>query len=93
MIKQVMASYDKKAKCYAHPFYVGHLEVGLRAFEDAANLPDHNVCKHPEDYALFHLGSFDDESGMFKLFPQPIHIAEAINLKAFYNKEGTLLDV
>lgn len=81
MKKYVCASYDKKAKCFSHPFYVGQAEMAIRALHDAANDPTHEVFKHPEDYGLFLLGTFDDETGKFTCKGEPENIAEAINLK------------
>lgn len=61
---KVMACYDSKAGCYSTPFYTQTVNVALRAFADAANIPDHAMNKHPEDYTLFLLGEFDDETGI-----------------------------
>lgn len=81
MILQVMAAYDKKARAYLQPFYSSHADVALRSFRQAANQPGHQVCEHPEDFALFHLGTFSDDTAMFTLHQNPVHVAEAINLK------------
>lgn len=81
MITHVMAAYDKKAKAYALPFFSPQVAVAVRQFGEAANTPDHQVCKHPEDFSLFLLGTFNDENGHFNLTAQPTHVAEAINLK------------
>lgn len=81
MIQQVVACYDKKARAFMHPFYASHVDVALRSFKEAANTPTHQVCVHPEDFALYHLGTFNDENAQFTLAAQPVHLAEAIQLK------------
>lgn len=78
---QVMAAYDKKAKAFANPWFAPQVAVAVRSFADAANTPDHQVCKHPEDFSLYLLGTFDDEFGTFNLTSTPTVVAEAINLK------------
>lgn len=77
----VMAAFDKKARAFSQPFFVTHQDVAVRNFKTAANTPDHQVCQHPEDFALFCFGSWDDETGLFNLTAIPTHVAEAINLK------------
>lgn len=77
----VLAAYDKKAKAFLTPFFVPTVAVGVRSFTEAANNPQQQVCKFPEDFSLFLLGTFSDEDGHFNLTAQPTHVAEAINLK------------
>lgn len=81
MILQVLSAFDKKARSFLQPFYASHMDVGVRSFKEAANTPEHQVCKHAQDFALYRLGQWDDESGKFELFPQPVHLAEALALK------------
>lgn len=78
---EIMTVLDKKARAFCSPFFVTHIAVGVRTFSMGANKPDTNVWAHPEDFALYHLGTFEDDSGECKLHPQPQHVAEAINLK------------
>lgn len=77
----VMAAYDKKARAFLNPFYSTHIDVGVRAFAQAANTTEHQVYLHPEDFALYQLGTFNDENGAFELLGTPVHIAEALSLK------------
>ena len=56
--------YDSKAKSYLPPFHMPNDDMALRVFQDCVSDPNHAFGKHPEDYTLFHLGSFDDETGI-----------------------------
>lgn len=85
-----MAVYDKKAKCFAQPFFTAHVDVGTRSFAAAAASSGTAVYHHPEDFALFLLGIFNDENGLFNLTAQPVHVAEAINLKKDSGVQPTL---
>ena len=52
--------YDAKAEIYLPPFFVPTVGIATRAFSDAINSDTHQFGKHPHDYTLFRLGSFDD---------------------------------
>lgn len=77
----IFSIFDKKAVAYLSPFYFPQKGQALRAFEDSVNDPQSVFNKHPEDYALFELGTFDDMSGIITSKNVPIHVEEALNLK------------
>lgn len=81
----VMAVYDKKGRCYAQPFFSAHPDVGLRSFAAAVNTPSSAPSHNPEDFSLFLLGTFNDDTGRFNLTENPVVVAEAINLKRVPN--------
>ena len=78
----VYSVYDSKAQTYNVPFFMKQDGQALRAFIDLVNNPQTDVAKHPEDYALFLLGSFDDEDGVIDPVQQPKCIAKAWELVA-----------
>jgi len=96
MILQAMAAYDKKARAFMTPFFVAHVDLGVRALAAAVNQAGAPIAAFPEDYALYHLGTFNDESAVFALLGQPLHVAEALQFKkrlelqpiSFPTKEG-----
>lgn len=63
--QQIFSVYDTKAEEFSSPFYSPTLGSGERAYNDAVADPESALAKHPEDYHLYHLGSFDTESGLF----------------------------
>lgn len=65
MRTQCFGVFDKKGGVYATPFFCIREGAAIRSFQDIANNPETTVYRHPEDYELFHLGDFDDESGEF----------------------------
>lgn len=71
MILQIMAVYDAKARAYIHPFYSAHLDVAVRVFAECANTPDHQIGKFPEDFHLYHLGTWDDSTAKMELLNEP----------------------
>lgn len=64
MIFKVFCVYDDKAKAYLPPFFLPEVSQAIRAFGDAAQDSTHDFCKHPEDYTLFQLGTFNSSSGV-----------------------------
>ena len=59
--------YDEKAKAFLPPFFLPNEGMALRTFSDCCNSDTHQFGVHPEDYALYKIGTFDDEKGSFDL--------------------------
>lgn len=55
--------YDEKAQVYSRPFYALTMGEAIRTFSDASNTPDSPYNRHPTDYTLYQVGSFDDANG------------------------------
>jgi len=63
MIHNIYAVYDSKAETYTPPYFQHKEAMALRTFSDCANDIGHTFGKHPEDYTLFDLGQYDDQTG------------------------------
>lgn len=62
----VMAVRDKRTEFFLTPaMYVRAKGEGIRWFMDTLNDPQGAFSKHPEDFDLYVLGEFDDNSGVF----------------------------
>lgn len=82
MILQIMVAFDKKAASYLTPFFVTRGELGIRSFSSAVNgAPGSAIADHPEDFALYQLGTYNDDSGKLNPFAEPVHVVEAVKLK------------
>jgi len=77
---KVFTVRDNAAEAYLPPFYFNSKGQALRSFMDALGTKDHQFCQHPEDYALWELGEFDDANGKFDLLPAPVHVVNAIDV-------------
>lgn len=71
---------DEKADCYAHPFFVPAIGIGLRMFEDWSKDKTTAVGLHPEDYSIFRVGSYDQVSGVFEPEAVPVFLARPTNV-------------
>lgn len=70
----LVAVKDRKAGVFTAPQCVVRLEAGLRGFADEVNRADPNNMwfKHPEDFELHHVGSFDDQVGRVEPLGDPV---------------------
>lgn len=80
-IQKMFAIYDKKATAYRFPHFLVTVGQAIREFQDAVNNPQTEIARHPADFALYHLGDFNDSNGNLQGLAVPAHIEEAINLK------------
>lgn len=80
MILTVCALFDMKARAFASPFVVAHLDLAKRALKEAVNIPGHSLNKWPEDFALYCLGTWNDETAEYQLHHQRQYVASALEL-------------
>jgi len=64
---------DRAADAYGRPMFVPSTGVAIRSFSDEINRnnADNQLYNHPDDFDLYELGEFDDNSGLFSLHEQP----------------------
>lgn len=60
---------DAKAECYLPPFTMRTNAEAMRAFADSVVKPGTTIHDHPEDFFLYRVGRFSQETGY--------HVAEA----------------
>lgn len=70
--------YDVKAQAYLQPFFASQKGEAIRSFTDAVNKSDHQFHRHAEDYSLFHVGQFDDNSGLVSPLTAPVPVISAL---------------
>jgi len=71
MLTKVFTVYDSKMEAYLAPFYAQAQGSAIRMFSDSINDKNHAFGKHPEDYTLFEIGSYDELTGT--LIPLTAH--------------------
>lgn len=74
MFLQIFSVYDGPAEAFLPPFFVPSSGQALRALADAAADKTHQFGKHPMDYTLFRLGTFDDSKAVFEILEVPERI-------------------
>lgn len=78
-IKLIYSVRDSKAGIFFPPFLQLSESEAIRNFTDVANQKDKGIGLHPEDYCLFYMGTFDDNTGEFCLVsPSSIALASTL---------------
>lgn len=77
---QVFSVHDGAVDAFMQPFYARSKAEALRMLTDTAQDPGSQFAKHPEDFALFHLGTYDDQVGGFELLGAPDHVISVLSL-------------
>lgn len=93
MIKIMCAVYDTVSKVYAPPFYVNTKGEALRSLANAVN--DKNMgdlAKHPKDFILFEVGSWDDLTGRLESVVPPERLAIASDFVEVVPGNGKVLE-
>jgi len=63
MIQFIYSVHDSKALAYLPPFFMHNKNMAIRSFQDAVQDDGSSFHRHPEDYSLWELGEFDDNTG------------------------------
>lgn len=82
---KVFSVFDSKAAFFGTPFFEQREASAIRGFQDAVNSndPANGFARHPEDYSLFLLAEFDNDTGQFDLVkPQNLVTASALRAAA-----------
>lgn len=70
----VCAVRDRAVNAFNRPIYVPTVGVAIRSFTDEVNRKDSELANHPEDYDLYELGQWDDETGVYT----PLEVSRVI---------------
>lgn len=85
MITKFFAVYDHAAKAYMQPFQMQTRGQAIRGWIDAVNDPKTQFSKHPQDFVLYEIASYDDESGSFENTNPPQPLGTALEHKVDIN--------
>jgi hypothetical protein len=64
---------DRAADAFGRPMFVRSIGEAIRSFSDEVNrnAEDNQLFNHSDDFDLFELGEFDDNTGMIQVHDQP----------------------
>ena len=60
---QIFSVYDKKAQSFNTPFFCKNIELARRSFVDLCRDDRTVIACNPEDFDLWYLGLFSEETG------------------------------
>lgn len=75
----VYAIRDTKAEAFHRPFYSHNHATAMRSVETEVNNPETGL-KNPEDFQLYHLGEYEEQTGILKTHA-PEHLINVMELR------------
>lgn len=72
--------FDRKSLQYWPPYFCATDGAATRMLSDLVSDVDTNVGRHPADYVLFYVGSYDDAKGRMEAVSPLVHVVDAIAL-------------
>lgn len=81
MVSRYFSIYDKKARIYGQLFPSHTPGTAERSVRELMSNPETPMSKFPDDFALYEVFTFDDESGsILQTHEPPLLIVEASSL-------------
>lgn len=80
MIVKVFSILDVKADCFVNLFTFSTNGQAVRAFKDLVNDERSTISRHPSDYRLTCVGTFDDSAGVLS----PLVVPESLGFGSDY---------
>lgn len=62
-MSKIYAIHDNAIEAFSQPFFVQAQGQAVRMFMDESRNEQSQLNKHPEDFALFYIGEFDERTG------------------------------
>jgi hypothetical protein len=81
VILKMFTIRDAKAEVFNTPFFQKTHGEAERSFRSACQDEKTNIFKYPEDFDLYYLGEYDDQTGKFKPMDTPVHCVKGIECK------------
>lgn len=73
----IFSIYDEKAETFSLPLTHSSVSVAIRSFTAGCKNPQSFLNQFPSDYALYLIGSFDENNAQINSYPQPRFIVRA----------------
>ena len=80
MILNAYTLHDAKALVYNQPFFAANHPVAIRMVSDIASDTNTSIGRHPRDYTLYRIGTYDDQTGFFQPLEIREHVCDVITL-------------
>lgn len=86
MSLKLYSVYDSKVSAYLQPQVLRSKGEAIRSFGAACNTKDHNFYLYAEDYTLFEIGDWDEETCSVTLHLTPISLGKAIEISKAHSE-------
>lgn len=78
---KIFTIYDSKVDTYLQPFFMRTVGEVERSLGSLVSDPEHNFCKYAEDFTLFELGTFNEDTAEINLLNTPHSISLLVQYK------------
>jgi hypothetical protein len=80
MILNAYTLFDSKSLVFNQPFFAHNHAVAIRMVGDIAQDANTSVGRHPSDYIVYKVGTYDDQTGFFSPLEIREHVIDVISL-------------
>lgn len=77
---KIYAIFDEAIESYGQPIFTRTAGQALRSFSDEVKNPESPFNKHPEDYSIYYMGEFNEQTGIITP-ADPTRLARATEYK------------
>lgn len=85
---KLFSIHDRKLNTWSAPMQFLHSGQAERAVQEIFQDKNSMLAKYPEDYSVFQVGEFDDDSAQLTPFQPPTHL---ISISSLLPKQPPLL--
>lgn len=78
MKTKMIAVFDKKTALFDNPFSVRHVGDAIRQWDVVRKDTENKFGKNPEDFDLFQIGEYDDETGTLTTLTPHLHLSSGV---------------
>jgi len=78
---KVFTVRDQKAEIFNTPWFAKTHGEAERNFQQLAKDPKSTVNQFPDDFDLYYLGTYDDQTGLVNPVDTPQHMIKAVQVK------------
>lgn len=79
MIYKLFSVRDSKSEIFHSPWFFKTHGEAEREFRTVVNTEKSKLAQFPEDYDLYYVGEYDDNTGKFNPVDSPQHVIKAVN--------------
>jgi hypothetical protein len=80
MITKIYAVHDIKADAFGTPIFQANDEICIRSLSAVVCDTETTIGKNPEDFNLYNLGAYNNETGLISTLERPELICSAVSL-------------
>lgn len=81
MLLKAFSIRDSKAEIFNQPFFKKSHGEAERDFMQLVRDQKSTVWQFPEDFDLYYVGNYDDQTGTFSSLDTPQHVVKAVSVK------------